>query len=327
MSTLFSVPSVPGRVRFQPWLAALLPAALLVACGDSATSGRVYRDPLIFGTSSLPAAYLGEPYEAALDLRGGTGPYGVQLASGELPQGVELKNQRLSGTPAKTGTFRFTLQASDANLSSKAQEYTLNVGDLPPLKLSPELPRAEIRGATRIPLNITAPRTARAARVTWDLPQGARVTRVQGGPSNGLLKWEQKGQTLTLDLGFRAVPRSGEQVALLHVEPARPLTLDAKGFRFRVLDGSGKDLTAQPAASGTATAPAASGAATAPAASGTATAPAASGTATAPAASGTATAPATTSGVTAVPADAASGAATLPAGFPPRPGSQPAVKP
>ncbi|MDO4264185.1 MAG: Ig domain-containing protein, partial [Deinococcus sp.] len=251
MPTLFPVlfPAL-GRARSRLRLGlALLPAALLAACGDSVTttSGRVYRDPLTFGTSSLPAAYVGEPYEAALDLRGGTGPYGVKLEGGELPQGLVLKNQRLSGTPAKTGSFRFTLQASDANLSSKAQEYTLNVSDLPPLKLSLDLPRAEIRGATRIPLNITAPRTARAARVTWEVPQGARVTRVQGGPSSGLLKWEQKGQLLTLDMGFRSVPRSGEQVALLHLDPARPVTLDAKSFRFRVLDGAGKELTAQPA--------------------------------------------------------------------------------
>ncbi|GHG09091.1 hypothetical protein GCM10017783_22140 [Deinococcus piscis] len=306
--------SAPRRARFQLRLGlALLPAALLSACGDSVASGsgRVYRDPLTFGTSSLPAAYLGEPYEAALDLRGGTGPYGVKVASGELPQGLRLSNQRLSGTPVKSGSFRFTLEANDANLSSKAQEYTLNVGDLPPLKLSLELPRAEIRGATRVPLNITAPRTARAARVTWEVPQGAKVTRVQGGPSSGLLKWEQKGQTLTLDLGFRAVPRSGEQVALLHVEPERPLTLDAKTFRFRVLDGSGKELPAPPTASGTATAPVASGTATALAASGTTTAPTTSGAA-------AATVPTASSAATA-PAEAASGAATVPAGFPPRP--------
>ena len=221
--------SGPGRARFSLWLsAALLPAALLMACGDAATStGRVYRDPLTFGRTSLPVAYQGEPYDETLEVRGGTGPYGLKLSGGELPQGLTLKNQRLAGTPTEKGTFRFTLEASDANLSSKAQEYTLNVSDLPPLKLSLELPPVDIRGATRIPLNIVAPRTARAARVTWELPAGAKVTRVQGGPSNGVLKWKQQGQTLTLDLGFKTVPQTGEQVALLHVDPAgRPLKLD-----------------------------------------------------------------------------------------------------
>ncbi|WP_261664055.1 Ig domain-containing protein [Deinococcus sp. Marseille-Q6407] len=308
MPTLFSS---PGRARRSLRLGlALLPAALLAACGDAAPTGRVYRDPLTFGRSSLPAAYQGEAYDAALDLRGGTGPYGAKLASGTLPAGLTLKNLRLAGTPTEMGTFRFSVEASDANLSSKVQEYTLNVGDLPPLKLSPELPRAEIRGRTRIPLNITGPRTARAARVTWELPEGAQVTRVQGGPSNGMLKWDQKGRTLTLDLGFKAVPRAGEQVALLYVDPAHPLTLDTKAFSFRVLDGAGKELTA-PATSAPAQAASSlansSGATASESASSLSTAapadasglaaeapaaPAASGAATAPAASGTATAPA-----------------------------------
>lgn len=244
-----TLPSV-GAGRAALRLGLLLPAALLAGCGDSvASSGtRVLRDPLTFGRSSMPAAYQGEPYEAALDVRGGTGPYGVQLASGTLPKGLELKNLRLSGTPTETGSFKFTLQANDANLSSKVQEYTLNVSDLPPLKLALELPRAEIRGKTRIPLNIVAPRTARAARVTWELPAGTRVTRVQASATNAITKWNQKGQTFTMDIGFKETPPSGGQVALLHLEPSGPVTLNDKVFSFRVLDGNGKDLTAQPAA-------------------------------------------------------------------------------
>lgn len=238
-----ALPALRGRLL--P-ICLLLPA-LLAACGETASSAaRTTRDPLTIGRTSLPAGYQNERYEAALDVRGGTGPYGLTLASGTLPAGLWLKNLRLEGTPAETGTFRFTVQANDANLSSKVQEYTLNITDLPPLKLGVTLPRAEIRGATRIPLNITAPRTARAARVTWPLPKGVRVTRVQGGDSSGLVKWKQQGDVLTLDIGFKAAPRSGEQVALIHLDPAGPVTLSDKGLTFLALDGSGKQLAPAP---------------------------------------------------------------------------------
>lgn len=237
----------PGRRMPAALALGLLPAALLVACGETTSGGRVYRDPLTFGQTTLPVAYQGETYEQALDLRGGTGPYGLRVVSGELPEGLKVSNQRLSGTPTEKGNYTFTLEATDANLSSKVQQYTLNVGDLPPLKITPELPRTEIRGATRIPLNIAAPRTARAARVTWELPAGASVTQVQGGPSSGLVVWKQTGQLLTVDLGFRQVPTRDERVALIHLTPSTPMTLSAQKFSFRVLDGQGKDLTPQAA--------------------------------------------------------------------------------
>ncbi|MFC6617683.1 Ig domain-containing protein [Deinococcus radiophilus] len=63
-----------------------------------------------------------------MDLRGGTGPYGLRVVSGELPEGLRVSSQRLSGTPTEKGNYTFTLEATDANLSSKVQQYTLNVG-------------------------------------------------------------------------------------------------------------------------------------------------------------------------------------------------------
>ncbi|ABF45939.1 Cell ssuface protein containing Ig-like domain [Deinococcus geothermalis DSM 11300] len=236
--------TAPMRQVIPSW-ALLACGALLASCGSNpaSTSGTTSAaDPLYFTTTSLPVGYLAENYTAPVTVAGGAGPYSLRVTSGTLPPGLALRNMQLVGTPSKTGSYTFTVEASDVNLSSKAQQYTLNVSELPPLALKPQLPAAEIRGATRIPLNITAPRTVRAARVVWDLPEGVAVTRVQAGDAGGVLFWKQAGRTLTLDLGFKTVPRTGARVALVTVKPQKVVKLDTNRFAFRALDGEGKTL-------------------------------------------------------------------------------------
>lgn len=236
--------TAPMRQVIPGW-ALLACGALLASCGSNpaSTSGTTSTaDPLYFTTTSLPVGYLAETYTAPVTVAGGAGPYNLRVTSGTLPPGLTLRNMQVVGTPSKTGSYTFTVEVSDVNLSSKAQQYTLNVSELPPLALKPQLPAAEIRGATRIPLNITAPRTVRAARVVWELPEGVTVTRVQAGDAGGVLFWKQAGQTLTLDLGFKTVPRTGARVALVTVKPQKVVRLDTNRFAFRALDGDGKTL-------------------------------------------------------------------------------------
>lgn len=278
--------------RARPACALLTGGMLLVACGSTtsttSTGTSSTSDPLYFTTTSLPVAYLAEAYDAPVGVAGGAGPYAMRLGSGTLPPGLAMRGGRLSGTPTKAGTYTFALEAADANLSTKVQTYTLNVSELPPLALRPQLPTGEIRGETRVPLNITAPRTVRAARMTWDLPPGVTVTRVQPAEGGGVLFWKQAGRTLTVDVGFKTVPRSGARVALVSVKPPRAVTLDAGRFAFEARDGTGKVLATSAAA---APAPAST-----PSPSGTPPAP---GTATpAPSSTGTQTTPGTPSTTT-----------------------------
>lgn len=270
----------------------LLGTLVLGACGDTLPTGSGatgLRDALNFTTSSLPVAYAGERYEAPLTVSGGAGPYTVRLAAGKLPDGVTLSGQRLTGTPTKTGAYTFTLETADANLSSRVREYTLNVNELPALAVKPQLPTGELRGETRIPLNITAPRTVRAARVTWELPEGVTVTRVQPADAAGVLFWKVTGRTLTVDLGFKSVPANGTRVALVGLRPERVVKLDAARFAFEARDGAGKLLAEQKLPAPPAPAPV-----TTPASAATpAVAPATTGTGTAAPAPATTTPPAT----------------------------------
>ncbi|CAM3312450.1 hypothetical protein DESA109040_07670 [Deinococcus saxicola] len=227
---------------------ALALSALLAGCGQpvtgTSTGGGSGRDILYFSDSAsgLPVMYQGEEYSADLSVAGGAGPYTLKISSGTLPPGIKLGGQRLTGTPTATGTYKFTLEVTDSTLSTRSKEYTVNVNTLPPLSLAPTLPTGEIRGETRIPLVITAPRNVRAARLNWELPAGAQVTRVQASEGSGVLFWQQQGQVLTMDIGFKTVPRSGVRIALISVKPNKPATLTATKVGFEARDGTGKLL-------------------------------------------------------------------------------------
>ncbi|UQN05934.1 cell ssuface protein containing Ig-like domain protein [Deinococcus sp. QL22] len=302
--------------RLWPLLTvALLGLGALSACGSSTGTGSTATtgaDPLTFTLTSLPVGYVAESYEAPLVVTGGTGPYGFRVAAGTLPPGISLSGQRLVGKPTKIGAYKFTLETNDAGLRSKVQEYTLNVNDLPPLALTPTLPTGEIRGETRVPVTIAGPRAVRAARLMWTLPKGVTVTRVQPGENGGVLFWRQEGQTLSVSVGFKAVPRAGARVMLVSIRPSGPVTLSATGLAFEARDGTGKLLAQQgmptvpgsnvpaaPATTGSGTTPAAAAAnsGTTPASTST-TAPASPAT-TPPA---TTTPPVTTDPVTTPPA-------------------------
>ena len=55
------------------------------------------------------------PYSQTISASGGTGNYTFAVAAGSLPNGLTLgSNGVISGTPTKTGTFNFSVQANDA---------------------------------------------------------------------------------------------------------------------------------------------------------------------------------------------------------------------
>jgi len=67
-------------------------------------------------SSSLPGGQVDEAYSAALEASGGEAPLSWSVASGALPEGLGLDagSGALSGTPAQSGSFSFTVQVEDA---------------------------------------------------------------------------------------------------------------------------------------------------------------------------------------------------------------------
>jgi hypothetical protein len=70
--------------------------------------------PFHITTSSLPTATLRVQYATRLEAAGGVAPYTWEKDSGALPKGLHLGPKgMLAGRPAQTGTFSFTVTASD----------------------------------------------------------------------------------------------------------------------------------------------------------------------------------------------------------------------
>jgi len=117
-------------------------ALLLAACGAQDVGAGL--DPLRLTATSLPPAYLGEPYSASLAAEGGVRPYSFTL-DGKLPEGLSFQGGRLFGVPKEKGSFPLLLTVEDAAKNSRAQRLTLTVSDPPPPRLALVLPRPRWR--------------------------------------------------------------------------------------------------------------------------------------------------------------------------------------
>ncbi|HET6434786.1 MAG TPA: putative Ig domain-containing protein, partial [Xanthomonadaceae bacterium] len=93
---------------------------------------------LSVGPATLPGATAGTAYAQQLTASGGTAPYTFALSAGTLPAGLALAaDGSLSGTPKASGTFAFSVTATDASTGSgpysATRAYTLAVAADPPV--------------------------------------------------------------------------------------------------------------------------------------------------------------------------------------------------
>jgi hypothetical protein len=91
----------------------------------------------------LPQGTVGNAYSQTITASGGTAPYTFSLTAGTLPNGLSLSTGGiLSGTPTTSGTFTFTVTATDALLCTGSQAYTIviNAATCPTITLSPAPP-------------------------------------------------------------------------------------------------------------------------------------------------------------------------------------------
>src|SRR4029079_9588911 len=71
----------------------------------------MYNQPLAITSNALIAGSANTPYSRTLRGSGGNQPYFWSVTSGALPQGISLSPSGiLSGIPAGTGTFSFTVR-------------------------------------------------------------------------------------------------------------------------------------------------------------------------------------------------------------------------
>lgn len=95
--------------------------------GSQAYSFSVVCPTILLAPVSLPGGFLAAPYSQTLAASGGTAPYIYSVTGGSLPGGFTLNGSTglLSGTPATTASFPFTVTATDASGCTTSQAYTL----------------------------------------------------------------------------------------------------------------------------------------------------------------------------------------------------------
>lgn len=109
--------------------------------------------PVTVAPATLPAPTIGVAYSQAVSASGGTAPYSYAITAGSVPTGLSLSpgGGVLSGTPTATGTFNFTVTATDSSGSpgpyTGSAAYSFTVGAPTLLLPVPVLPGATLAQA------------------------------------------------------------------------------------------------------------------------------------------------------------------------------------
>lgn len=96
--------------------------------------------PFAITNGSLPTGRTGVSYSATLQATGGKGPYGFTIASGSLPQGLNLNKTTglISGAPVVPGRSDFTIKALDASVPGleTTKSFTITVSGTSAIAIS-----------------------------------------------------------------------------------------------------------------------------------------------------------------------------------------------
>ncbi|WP_380787837.1 putative Ig domain-containing protein [Sphingomonas sp. R86521] len=170
--TLAGTPSAGGSFAFT----VTATDATAVGSGGPYTASRSYSltvaaPSVTLSPATLPAGQAGTAYSQALSAAGGTAPYGYAVTAGALPAGVTLSaSGTLAGTPSESGSFAFSVTATDSSSGSgpyaSTRSYTLVIGS-PTLALAP----ASLIGAT-----VGASYSASITAIGGTAPYGYAIT-------------------------------------------------------------------------------------------------------------------------------------------------------
>ena len=141
-------------------------------------------DPVVIGVSTLPPAKAGTSYTAEIPTTGGVLPVNLSLQKGsELPAGLSLGKNKISGTPSAAGAFTFTIVAEDSNSSKSKVEQTFSL-EIASYGMDIATEPVIISGKVKEPLSISFTATGGEPPYRWsatgDMPRGLSINASTG---------------------------------------------------------------------------------------------------------------------------------------------------
>jgi Putative Ig domain len=135
-------------------------------------------------TSSLPSGAIGNAYSITLSSTGGTTPIKWLISSGQLPAGLTLNKAAgaISGTPTQSGSFQFSVQATDSSSPSQTatQELSLVITNETVAITTASLPNGYVGAA----YSAVASATGGTPPYTWSVISGLLPSGVTLGSAN-----------------------------------------------------------------------------------------------------------------------------------------------
>ncbi|MGJ5816095.1 beta strand repeat-containing protein [Paludibaculum fermentans] len=170
-------------VRVQDAAGASVTGTFTLVVGSVATG-------IVISPSTVPGGSVGVVYSQTLTASGGVAPYIFSLFSGALPPGLTVSTSGvLSGTPTSSGSFSFTVRASDSQGAAVNQLYTLSVGSVLHITNTSPLPG----GTANFFYSQTFSATGGTPPYTWSISSGTLPTGmlfstqgiISGTPTSG----------------------------------------------------------------------------------------------------------------------------------------------
>jgi hypothetical protein len=170
-------------------------------------------------------------YSETLQASGGDGSYTWSIVSGNLPDGLSLRGNQITGTPTLAGAYTFTLRVTDGTGAYQEKEYTIRINA--PLQITTDsLPN----GTQGVAYSLGISYTGGTAPYTWSatgLPNGLNIDGVTGVISGVPTQAGQSTVTITLQ------DATGAQVQKSYtLNIYEPVTIMTTSLRAGIVDSS-----------------------------------------------------------------------------------------